>query len=168
MNSALVVMKYPMVENVLEMSLSQRDEEIQALSADGSHQTFASGMSFGRSSRRPTDAHAHSRYGLIQFPWEDAVPVMDEKTERMIIRERFPQLLQGPLRAGVIGDVVVQDSAPTQFHENEYIKDTEAGRNYDEKVAGYHRLGMISHEGRPALLGIGTPAWAPRQTGLDP
>ena len=68
MNSALVVMKYPMVENVLEMSLSQRDEEIQALSADGSHQTFASGISFGRSSRRPTDAHAHSRYGLIQFP----------------------------------------------------------------------------------------------------
>jgi len=86
---------------------------------------------------------------------------MDEKTERMIIRERFPQLLQGPLRAGVIGDVVVQDSAPTQFHENEYIKDTEAGRNYDEKVAGYHGLGMISHEGQPALLGIGAPAWAP-------
>ena len=37
------------------------------------------------------------------------------------------KLLLGPLRARVIGDVDVQDSAPAQFHENEYIKDTESG-----------------------------------------
>jgi len=40
---------------------------------------------------------------------------MDEEPERMVIGERFPQLLQDPLRAGVIGDITMQDSAPAQF-----------------------------------------------------
>ena len=47
---------------------------------------------------------------------------MDEEAERMIIGERFPQLLQGPLRAGMIGDIAVQDSAPAQFQEDEHIQ----------------------------------------------
>ena len=46
---------------------------------------------------------------------------MDEEAERMIIGERFPQLLHGPLRAGVISDIDVQDLTSTQFHEHEYI-----------------------------------------------
>jgi hypothetical protein len=32
---------------------------------------------------------------------------MDEEAERMVIRERLLQLLQGPLRAGMIGDITV-------------------------------------------------------------
>jgi hypothetical protein len=43
----------------------------------------------------------------------------------------------------MIGDIAVQDSAPAQFHENEYIKDTESGCDHDEEVAGHHRLGVI-------------------------
>ena len=35
-NAAVIVMAYPTVENVLEMSLSQRNEEIQTLPADRS------------------------------------------------------------------------------------------------------------------------------------
>jgi len=40
-------MEYPAVENLHEMPLSQPDEEIQALPADGSHRTLASGISLG-------------------------------------------------------------------------------------------------------------------------
>ncbi len=35
-NAAVIVMAYPAIENVLEMSLSQRYEEIQTLPADRS------------------------------------------------------------------------------------------------------------------------------------
>jgi hypothetical protein len=52
MNSAMVVMQYPTVEKVLEMPLSQGDVEIQALPADRSHYTFASGIGLGRAERR--------------------------------------------------------------------------------------------------------------------
>ena len=58
MNAAMIVMQYPAVESVLEMPLAQRDEEIQALPADGSDHTFASGICLGRPERRPQYAHA--------------------------------------------------------------------------------------------------------------
>ena len=73
---------------------------------------------------------------MVQVPGKDTVAIVDEEAEPMITRECFAQLLLGPLRAGVIGDVDVQDSAPAQFHENKYIKDTESGCDHDEEVAG--------------------------------
>ena len=62
----------------------------------------------------------------------------------MIAGECFPQLLQGPFRAGMIGDIAVQDSASAQFHENEHIQDTKSGCDHDEEVAGHHRLCVIA------------------------
>ncbi|MCU1335391.1 MAG: hypothetical protein JWO19_972 [Bryobacterales bacterium] len=157
-NASVIVMAYPPIENVLQMPLPQRDEEIQALPADGSDHTFASGICLGRPERRPQYAHAHGGHSFIQFLGEDAVPIVDQEAERMITGECFTQLLLGPFRAGVIGDVDVQDSAPAQFHENEYIKDTESGRHHDEEVTSHNSLGVIAHEGQPALAGIGLSA----------
>jgi hypothetical protein len=156
-NPSVIVVEYPPIENVLQM-LSQRDEEIQALSADRSDQAFANSIRLGRPERRPQYAHVDGGHGFIQFPGEDAIPVVDQEAERLITAECFPQLLLGPFRAGVIGDVDVQNPAPAQFHENEYIKDTESGRHHDEEVTSHNSLGMITHEGQPALAGIGLSA----------
>jgi len=79
----------------------------------------------GRLRRRSQHALAHGGNGLIQFLGEDAVPIVKEEAERMITGQCFPQLLQGPFPTGVIGGVDVQDSSPTQFQQDEYIKDTE-------------------------------------------
>ena len=40
----MAVMQNPTAEKMLEMPLAQRNEEIQALPADGSNYTFASGI----------------------------------------------------------------------------------------------------------------------------
>ena len=156
----MIVMQYPTVENVLEMPLSQRDEEIQTLPADRSNYTLANSISLGRPQRRTQYAYVHGGYGFIQFLGKDTVPVVDEEVERMITRKSFAQLLLGPLRAGVIGDVDVQDLASAQFHENEHIKDTESGCHHDEEVTGHYRLSVIAHEGEPTLAGIGLSAGA--------
>ena len=76
----------------------------------------------------------------------------------MFTGEGFAQLLLGPLCAGVIGDVDVQNFAPAQFHENEYIKDTEPGRDHDEEVTSHNCLSVIAYEGQPPLAGIGLSA----------
>ena len=52
-NAAVIVVAYPAIENVLEMPLSQRYEEIQTLPADRSDEAFANGICLGRSRRRP-------------------------------------------------------------------------------------------------------------------
>jgi hypothetical protein len=96
-NAAVVVVEYPPIENVLQMPLSQRDEEIQALPTDRSDQAFANSIRLGRPERRPQYAHAHVSDGLIQFLREDAVPVVDEEAERMITGQCFPQLLAGSI-----------------------------------------------------------------------
>jgi hypothetical protein len=69
---------------------------------------------------------------------------VDEEAKRMIPRERFAQLLLGPIRTGVIGDIDVQDSASAQFHDNEYINDTEPGRHHHEEVTGDSVLSVIT------------------------
>ena len=51
-NSAVIVMEDPVVENVLQMPLSQGDQEVQAFSANRSDQTFANRICFGLGSHR--------------------------------------------------------------------------------------------------------------------
>src|ERR1700683_4827772 len=58
-NTAVIVMAYPAIENVLEMPLSQRNEEVQTLPADRSDETLANRICLGRLRRRPQHAHAH-------------------------------------------------------------------------------------------------------------
>ena len=53
------------------------------------------------------------------------------------------------------GHVLVENSPRCQFHDYEYVKGAERGRDHDEEVARHDRLGMIVDEGQPTLLGIG-------------
>ena len=85
---------------------------------------------------------------------------MEEESVGMIIGERFPQLLQGPVRAGMIRDAAVQDSTPAKFQDNKYIKNTESGCDHDEEVTGHHGLGVVVNKGQPALARIGSAARA--------
>src|SRR4029077_6316416 len=70
-------------------------------------------------------------------------------------RRRRPELLQGPLRRRVGGDVVMEDSPSAQFHDHEYVKGAKSGRNHNEEVTRHDPLGMVMDEGQPTLLWIG-------------
>ena len=59
-NAAVTVMEDPVVENVLQIPLTQGDQEIQAFPANRSNQAFANSLRRG-----PQHAHAHRGYGLI-------------------------------------------------------------------------------------------------------
>src|SRR6266849_10992676 len=85
---------------------------------------------------------------------------MDQKTVRMFLRKRLAELLQRPFSIRMRRHIVMKDLAPAQFHNHEYIKDTESGCNHNEEVAGHHRLGVIANEGQPALARVGLTAGA--------
>jgi hypothetical protein len=61
--------------------------------------------------------------------------------------------------------IEVQDRTPAQFHDNEYIKDTESGCECHEKVA--RGLGMIVHKGQPSLTRTRRPTSMTSQIPLD-
>jgi hypothetical protein len=76
---------------------------------------------------------------------------MHQKTVRMFLRKRLAELLQRPFSTRMCRHIVMKDLAPAQFHNHQYIKDTESGREHDEEVAGQHCLGVIANKGQPAL-----------------
>jgi hypothetical protein len=78
---------------------------------------------------------------------ENAVPVVNEESIRMIARERLPELLQGPFRGRVGGHVVMENSTGAQLHDHEYVKRAERGSDHNEEVARSDHLGMVMDEG---------------------
>jgi hypothetical protein len=79
---------------------------------------------------------------------------MDQKPVRMFLSQRLTELLQGPFGGRIRRYIEVQDPTPAQFHDHEYIKDTESGCEDYEKVASYDGVGVIVHKGQPSLTRI--------------
>jgi len=75
----------------------------------------------------------------------------------MFLGQRLAELLEGPFCTRRGRRIVMQDLAPAQFHDHEYIKDTESGCKHHEKVTSHDGLGMIVHEGQPPLTRIRRP-----------
>src|SRR5258706_14875671 len=82
---------------------------------------------------------------------------MDQKPVRMFLGQRLAELLQGPFSARMRRHIEVQDPTPAQFHDHEYIKDTESGCEHHEKVARHDGVGMTVHKGQPSLTRIRRP-----------
>ena len=69
-------------------------------------------------------------------------------------RKGFTELPQSPVGRRMGGDVVMKNLPTTQFHDHEYVKGAESGRNHDEEVARHDQLGVVADESQPALLRI--------------
>ena len=72
-------MSHPLLENSPQVSLVQRNQEIQTLAADTSDEVFAESVRLGRVERRFQDAQAHRLQGRIEFGGVNVVAVVDEE-----------------------------------------------------------------------------------------
>src|SRR6266851_115690 len=156
-------MDSPFFDGHFQVALVDRNEEVQALSAQASTQTLAYGVGFGRPYRCSQYSYPHSLHASVQVLGKDAIPVVDHESIGMIVRMRLAKLLQGPLRCWVGGHVLVENSSRPQFHDHEYIQGAKGG-DHNEEVARHDHLGMVMDERQPTLLWIGcTPRAAALQ-----
>jgi hypothetical protein len=65
--AALVVLSHPLFEKSPQVSLIERDQEIQTLQSKGSDKAFAESVRLRRSKRRFQDAQAHQLCGRIEL-----------------------------------------------------------------------------------------------------
>src|SRR5215472_13522269 len=72
----------------------------------------------------------------------------------MISRQRFPELLQRPLRRGMGRYVLVENPSRSNLYDDEDVEGAEDGGDHHEEVAGHHDLGMVTEEGQPALFRV--------------
>jgi len=157
MRPASVVMVSPLFDGHFQVALRERNEEVQAFSAQASTQALAHGVGFGRPYRCSQYSHTHSVHASVQVLGKDAIPVVDHESIGMLVRKRLAKLLQGPLRRWVGSHVLVENSPCSQFHNHEHIQGAKAGRNDHEEVARHDHLGMVMDERQPTLLWIASP-----------
>ena len=68
-----------------------------------------------------------------------------------------PELLQGPPRRRVTGDVDVQEPLAPHLQRHEDVEHAERRGHWHAEVAGNQNLSMIPDEGRPPMAGRALP-----------
>ena len=84
--ASAVVMHGPALQNHLQLALAEWDQEVQALATQSSAEPLANGVRFRRQHRSAQDPHAHVRHRPVEFFREDAIPVVDQESVRMVAR----------------------------------------------------------------------------------
>ena len=96
MRTATIVMPDELTKDSFEMTLAQRNDPIQAFSADGADQSLAKRFRLRRSSRRFQDADSETAHGAIRVSGEDRVAIVDQESVGMIESEELAKLLNRP------------------------------------------------------------------------
>jgi hypothetical protein len=92
------------------VSLAEDENMIQALAPDRADEPFREGI-LPRAVRRDEDfGDPHSLHSVPKLLAVDLVTVAQEIGGRGIVRERVHNLLSGPGRGGMLGDVEVDDT----------------------------------------------------------
>ena len=99
------------------------------------------------------------RQTLVNFLSEDAIAIMDDEAVGMIVRQRFPELLQCPFRRGIGCDDVVETPAASDLHDDQDVQGAEGGGDHREEVAGHHDPGVVTDNGQPALFPVRRANW---------
>src|SRR5215471_6324030 len=144
-----VIMRGPLANNPLERTFVQGKQEIQTFATKAPAQSLAHGVRLRRSHRRPQNSYTEVPQTPVDFRSEDAIAILDEEAVGMIARQRFPELGQRPLRRGMGRDVVVENPAGSDLHDEEDVEG-----DHHEEVAGHHDFGMVADEGQPTLFRV--------------
>ena len=126
---------------------------------EGCRPVVADRVRLRRSHRRPQNSYTQVRQTLVNFLSEDAIAIMDDEAVGMIVRQRFPKLLQCPFRRGIGCDDVVETPAASDLHDDQDVQGAEGGGDHREEVAGHHDPGVVTDNGQPALFRVRRANW---------
>ena len=98
---------------------------VETLPTEAPAQSLAYPVRLRCAHRRPQNLYAKVCQILVDFLSEDAVPIVDDETIRMVARQRFPELLQRPFRRGMGRGVVVENPAGSDLHDDEDVEGVE-------------------------------------------
>ena len=112
----------------------------------------------GRSDRVSQHPQAHGLRRPVGVGREDRVTVVEEEPVGVVVRDRMPQLLRDPGRRRVGGGVGVEDAAGADLHHDQHVEYLEVGGHHRAEIGGDDRSGVVTDEGRPALVAARAPA----------
>ena len=121
MCSVLVVVFEIRAQNSLEMSLVENDDVIEALATNRADQAFRVGILPRRTAGTHDLLDTHMLDPLAEELAVNPIAVTNQKPWRIVIRKGFDNLLRGPFRRRMRGDVEMHDvpSIMAQYDERE-------------------------------------------------
>jgi hypothetical protein len=78
--------------------------------------------------------------------------VVKQKLVFPISGQRFPQLLQSPLRRRMFRGIEMNQPSRTDLQRHKYIDHAKANRHNREEITSYDCVGVVFQEGGPALV----------------
>ena len=139
------------MQNPFEEDVAQHDQVLETLTTDRADQSFAIRVPPGRSRRRDHFFNAHALDSRLKVVSINAVAVSDHVPRRFVEREGLDDLLSGPLRRRVRGDVEMNHSPTFMSEDNEAVEYTERSRRNGEKVDGRQVRHMVVQKRPPSL-----------------
>jgi hypothetical protein len=116
-----VIVNDELAKDLLEVIVVQWDQIVQTLSSESAHQPLAKGVGLGSPDRGSKNSDAEVSQVLVQLFGKDRIPIMDHEPVGMIESQNLSELLDGPFRTGMPGDIQVQDlSRRTSIATNTY------------------------------------------------
>jgi hypothetical protein len=98
--SPLIVVGYPLSQDVPEVPLAERDHVIEALTPDRSHQPFTVGIGLRRPHWSTQNPQTERLQVVVDLGRKDRVRIMDEEAIPVIAGDSFSKLLQGQAAVG--------------------------------------------------------------------
>ena len=144
-----------------EVSLAERNHEVQALAAHGADQTLTERVRLRNANRRLEHHQTHGFKGPVDLFRVNRVAIVDHESVPLVARYNHPKLLDGPLRRGVFSEIPVHDPAYADVEDDEDGQPLKGGGHHDEEVAGEYGAGMIAEKRRTRLGRSATTAPGP-------
>jgi len=137
----------------LQMFGVQNHEMIQALSADGPNESFGVRI-LPRTARRGEYFFAAQRRDPhTDIVAVDAVSISQKIASGIPILESFHNLLRGPGRSGMLGDIEMQHLPPSMLQYDEHKQHFQGDRGHGEEIDRDHLTQVVVKKGLPCLTG---------------
>src|SRR5262249_52418945 len=137
-----------------QMLFIQRDDVVENLTTATSYPTHCDSVLPRRLNTRALRLQAGCLQKRDHLSIEFRVAIQNNVTVQTTIAKCFPQLLHDPIGSRMAGDVEVQDSAASVFHNEEAIQKFEGQCRHGKQIHGDDGLSMVGQEDQPALAWI--------------
>ena len=156
-SAGLVVVREVRGQNAPQVPLAEHDDMVEAFASHGTDEPLSERILPRALWRREYFFDAHALHAAPKVVAVDAVAIAEQKRRRGVIGKGVHELLGGPVRCGMLGDVEVNDTSSMVSEHDEDEKDTEAHRRHGEEVERNDVADMVGEERPPCLRRAGAP-----------
>ena len=149
MSTASMVVVHVLPKHSPEVPLIKDDHMVEALASDRSNHPLDVRVLPGRPSCGLDLLDAKRRYPTCEIESVDPVSISDEISRSCFPWKSLGDLLAGPRRSRVRGDIEVDDLPSFVVQDEEDVQNSEGGSRHGEEIDRDDVRGMIGQKGSP-------------------